>query len=511
MLTQADLKQIKEKGITEAQINQQLDHFKTDFPPIQLVEAATLNNGILRFNDSEIDVLLDYYKSMQLATRIVKFVPASGAASRMFKKLFEFKNNYRVEKKADFFKDKGINSIHYFFANLSKFAFFSDLEDVIEENGHSLDELLKNESYVELLDYLLSDKGLNYSELPKALLKFHSYEHEQRYALEEHFVEGAKYCTNDEDEVNLHFTVSKEHKEKFEEVIAIIRKIYEQRFDITYHFSLSVQKPSTDIIAVDLKNNPFRDKEGNLLFRPGGHGALIENLNELEEELVFIKNIDNIVPDKLREPTYTYKKLIAAHLLKLQYQSFEYIKDLDQDTIAKDLIEEIEAFAKEQLGIRIEKKFTSFDERKECLIKKLNRPIRVCGMVKNEGEPGGGPFWVRNEKGEISLQIVEASQIDIKNAKQKEILSNASHFNPVDLVCGIHDHNGEKFDLKQFVDPNTGFISEKTQNGNKIKAQELPGLWNGAMADWITIFVECPIETFNPVKTVNDLLREQHQ
>jgi len=326
-------------------------------------------------------------------------------------------------------------------------------------------------------------------------------------------VEAANYGRSKNNNAFVHFTVSPEHLEKFNEQVKGVMKIYEKKFNIKYDISFSVQKSSTDTIAVDIENNPFREDDGEILFRPGGHGALIENLNDLDGNLVFIKNIDNVVPDRLKTETTIYKKTIGGILLKLQSQVFKYLKELDKTEKDENIINKISEFAQNELNINISPGFykMSFNDRKDFLYRHLNRPIRVCGMVKNEGEPGGGPFSVKNSKGEVSLQIVESSQVDQNNPEQKEILLSSTHFNPVDLVCGIKNYKGEPFDLHKYIDQETGFISIKSKNGKNLKAQELPGLWNGAMANWITIFVEVPIITFNPVKTVNDLLRPQHQ
>jgi len=349
--------------------------------------------------------------------------------------------------------------------------------------------------------------------LPKGLLKFHAYQEGNRLAIEEHLVEGAVYGQDDQKKVHLHFTVSPEHQQKFEEAVAQVKEKYAQKYRVDIRIDFSQQKPATDTLSVDMNNEPFRENDGSLLFRPGGHGALIENLNELEAELIFIKNIDNIVPDKHRQPTYDYKKVIGAYMIEIQEKVFDYLESLEIGNFDEALMDEIFAFMESDLFIHVPKFIRQKElmEQVDWAYQMLNRPIRVCGMVKNEGEPGGGPFLVTDENGMDSLQIVESSQIDFSNPTQAEIVKNATHFNPVDLVCGVYNFQGEKFDLKEFVDPKTGFISIKSKGGKELKAQELPGLWNGAMADWISLFVEVPIETFNPVKIINDLLRPMHQ
>ncbi|MCL2413556.1 MAG: DUF4301 family protein, partial [Bacteroidales bacterium] len=377
--------------------------------------------------------------------------------------------------------------------------------------GKCIETCLENKDYNEILDTLLLNSGLDYLNLPKGLLLFHKYKDSVRTALEEHLVEGVGYAESD-GTVKLQFTVSPEHLEKFQHLVEQILPHYESKYRVRYNISYSVQKSSTDTIAVTMDNQPFLDENGNLLFRPGGHGALIENLSDLKGDLIFIKNIDNVTTDKNRMPTLTYKKVIASYLIDLQNKMFDCLKKLENTSISEELLTEIFHFSWKQLHIAFEN-FDSLsrEEKRKLLIEKLNRPIRICGMVRNEGEPGGGPFWTQNTRGEISLQIVESSQIDPKNPQQQNLLKLASHFNPVDLVCGVRNYKGELFDLKKYIDQETGFISEKSSGGKMLKALELPGLWNGAMADWITIFVEVPIAVFSPVKTVNDLLRREHQ
>jgi hypothetical protein len=514
MLNEKDIRQIEEKGINRHKINQQIENFKHGFPPAQLTAAATPGNGILVFDSREIDELASYYDHHSLEHQLLKFVPASGAATRMFKHLFEFAEKYdgsaeAIEKLQN---QKGNDSTWHFLQNIHKCAFTDDLQQVLIREGYDLDTLLQQKKYGVVLKYLLDDEGLGYANLPKGLLKFHQYIDDSRRALEEHLVEGAYYVADADDVVQLHFTVSPEHRDRFEQAVAQALSTYEQRFGVKYKITFSEQKPSTDTLAVDMDNHPFRDTDGKLVFRPGGHGALIENLKDLDGDIIFIKNIDNIVPDRLKEATHLYKKAIGGLLLKLKAQVDEYLRQLEKGEISKEQIDEMVAFAKKELMLQTSKEFDnlSYDAKRDKLFGILNRPIRIAGMVKNEGEPGGGPFWVRNDKGEVSLQIVESSQIDMNHPQQKEIVGQATHFNPVDLVCSVRDYRGHNFDLHHHIDASTGFISKKSKDGKEVKAQELPGLWNGAMADWITLFVEVPIETFNPVKTVNDLLRPQH-
>ena len=509
-----DLSQISNRGSDLQTVEQQIENFKKGFPFSDLQKAATIGDGVFQLTEKELDTLKAYYNKNAPLKKVLKFVPASGAASRMFKNLFNYLEELQdgSKSKYELLADKGFNSVSNFISNISKFAFFNSLEDSLNKEGKSIESILEKEDYAILIDYLLNKHGLDYGSLPKGLLEFHRYYDVSRLAMEEHLVECAFYSRSENDWALIHFTVSPEHLEKFKEELKQIQNIYEKKFGISYDVNFSTQKKSTDTIAVDMKNNPFREKDDSLLFRPGGHGALIENLNDLEADLIFIKNIDNIVPDRLKEPTILYKKAIGGLLLKLQETIFKFLKELES-TGSSDNINQITQFTQKDLNINLPLDFNSksIEEKRAFLFSHLNRPIRICGMVKNEGEPGGGPFWVKNTKGETSLQVVESSQVDADNRDQLNIMKSATHFNPVDLVCGTKNYKNEKFDLHKYVDPETGFISIKSKDGKNLKAQELPGLWNGAMANWITIFVEVPVVTFNPVKTVNDLLREQHQ
>lgn len=514
MFSKKDIDQITTRGNSPEIIENQIRDFKNGFPFSDLHSAATTGHGILKFNEKEINDLITNFDRTAKDLRLVKFVPASGAATRMFKHLYEFSEKLQVSKPdPKFLKDEDFNSVGYFFSHLNKFAFYDDLKRLMSRAGLSIDECMKAGDYNTILDYILTPKGLNYGNLPKGILKFHHYGTFARTATGEHLVEGAHYCANRAKRVAVHLTVSPEHLSNFKDLIAYVQPYYESMFGVSYDITYSVQKPSTDTIAVDMNNEPFRESDGSLVFRPGGHGALIENLNDLDCDIVFIKNIDNVVPDRLKSETYRYKKILGGLLLQTQNKVFSLMKALDQKPPADEIIEEAARFCTNQANISLPVDFPYWlgSKKTAYLHEALNRPIRICGMVRNEGEPGGGPFWVKNSKGEISLQIVESSQIDVKNGEQKKILSSSTHFNPVDLVCSLKNHKGEKFDLHKFIDHNTGFISIKSKDGKQLKAMELPGLWNGAMAHWITIFVEVPILTFNPVKTVNDLLREQHQ
>ena len=505
MITLEDKVLLEKKGISEAQIAEQLACFEKGFPFFKLDGAASIDKGILRPTNAELDSYLQAWDAYKQGEKtIVKFVPASGAASRMFKNMFEFLGAEYEIPTTDFEKK--------FFANVHNFAFFNDLNAACEKNNSkSIDTLVAEGNYKAVVANLLENAGLNYGALPKGLLKFHSYEDGVRTPLEEHLVEGALYAAGKTGKVNVHFTVSTEHRELFQALVAEKVAQYAQKYGIEYKVSFSEQKPSTDTIAADMDNNPFRDN-GKLLFRPGGHGALIENLNDLDADIVFIKNIDNVVPDRLKDETVTYKKLIAGVLVSLQKKAFDYLELLDGGKYTHEQLEEIIRFVQQDLCCRkTDIKDLEDAELVIYLRKKLNRPMRVCGMVKNVGEPGGGPFLAYNPDGTISLQILESSQIDMNDAEKKAMFEKGTHFNPVDLVCAVRDYKGNKFNLVNYVDKATGFISYKSKSGKELKALELPGLWNGAMSDWSTVFVEVPLGTFNPVKTVNDLLREQHQ
>ncbi len=515
MFTDKDLQQIKSKGIAPETVEKQVERFKTGFPYIRLAAPATAGKGIHVFDAETVKELEKYFDENKDDYQILKFVPASGAASRMFKKLFAFRQSFTgsAEELAVLEKEDDLQSLGYFFKNLHKFAFYELLAGALEKDGMQIEDLRKKKEYNTVLDYLLTDKGLGYGRLPKALLHFHRYPDGPRRAFEEHLVEAAFYAADKAGNARVHFTVSPEHQQEFEAAVESVREKYEKRFGVRYAVGFSQQKPSTDTVAVDLDNRPFRNADGSLLFRPGGHGALIENLNDLKGEIIFVKNIDNIVPDRLRDTTYLYKKVIGGLLFRLQEKTFGYLDLLDDGNVTDEELETIRKFAADELNIFIPAAYDGFEkmEKIDFLFGKLNRPMRVAGMVKNEGEPGGGPFWVINDNDELSLQIVESSQIDFHDPEQKAMVAKATHFNPVDLVCGVRNFKGEPFDLRHFVDPQTGFISIKSKDGRDLKAQELPGLWNGAMADWITLFVETPLITFNPVKTINDLLRPQHQ
>lgn len=486
--TPQDLDFLHKRGNNPADVTKQFSFFQNGFPFAHLDRIATVNDGILSLTLSQLEFFKNYYYTQITSKSIVKFVPASGAASRMFKDLFDFLNHDQQEP-----DDK----IQLLLEKLRDFAFYPDLKPFFEYQEDHTQWGLRS-----LVSKIVLEDGLNYGNLPKGLLKFHKYVDGNRTAIEEHFVEAALYA-NCNGICKIHFTVSPQHQSEFEKLVSAVKEKYEKRFTVIFEITYSIQDPATDTLAAELNNVPFRDNEQNLLFRPGGHGALINNLNCIDADIVFVKNIDNVTTEDKIQPTVDYKQACGGLLLSLQNRCYEYLLLLENQTRSASKLSEIIKFAQNQLQIQFSSPHPSVEEIKI----KLNRPIRVCGMVKNEGEPGGGPFWVTNSKKETSCQIVESSQIDKNNPQQKSIMEQATHFNPVDMVCSIKDYKGTLFNLKDYVDEQTGFISEKSYEGRTLKAMELPGLWNGAMADWITVFVEVPLITFNPVKTIFDLLR----
>jgi hypothetical protein len=503
MFTQKDRQQLANMGIAESQALQQIANFRNGFSFADLLKPAIVGDGIIRLTEEETKKMISIYDASAGKMDVLKFVPASGAATRMFKDVYNFGTDLKTGISAEtlFIKYPDAN---IFFENIEKFPFYEDLN---KATIRPVKALLENKEYQLILEHFLDEKGLNYGSLPKGLLKFHRYDGLTRTSVEEHWVEGASYAKHSSGIVKVHFTISPNHEDKFKELINKSKKDYEATFGIKLEITYSFQKSSTDVIAVNMQNEPFRESDGSLVFRPGGHGALLENLNDCNSDLIFIKNIDNIVPDRLKAETIIYKKALAGIIISYRDKIFEFIRRLENDS-SEILINEVVSFIQNELhyfGVT-----GAHADYKAYLISILNRPIRACGMVKNEGEPGGGPYWVKDKVGNISLQIVESSQVAVHDPLQKEIFSKATHFNPVDLVCLVKNYKGEKFNLPDFRDPDTGFITIKSKDGKSLKAQELPGLWNGAMAYWNTFFVEVPLITFNPVKSVNDLLRSNH-
>lgn len=485
-----DLKVFQKKGISPEEVSRQIQLLAEGVPPIQLLAPCSPGRGIRVLSELELNKYQGIFAEAQSQGRCMKFVPASGAATRLFKDLLAFyQAGQNIPTK---------ESVKEFFRRLSKFPFYNELDSVLSSNGKGLNQELQEKNYRIILEKLLTEQGLGYASLPKALIPFHRYPEGPRTALDEQIQEAGAYTRDENGKSRIHFTISPEHQKLFEKEI----KKYGPDMDIKFSF----QSPKTDTVTVDLENRLLRDVEGKILFRPGGHGALLENLDQLGGDIVFIKNIDNVSVDSQKEITYLYKRALGGLLVELQSQIFSFLRELENEEINEARISEMGEWVKKNLGLE-----SNTENRGAWLKKILHRPLRVCGMVPQQGEPGGGPFWVKMEDGSVTLQVVEQAQLDFRDPKQKKIFEKSTHFNPVDFVCGLRDHRGKPFSLRNFADENAVFISRKTQHGKKIKALELPGLWNGGMAYWNTVFVEVPLATFNPVKTVNDLLREGHQ
>ena len=497
-----DRQNIEAHGLAPLQVAVQLELLVKGSFYYRLNRPCAIQDGIVSIPEGEKAALVSLYEREEEKGRMLKFVPASGAASRMFK-----------DWHLIYYEGCSSPSEEEILKSIDRYAFFSDLSEIASQRGSSLSAMIERKDLRNILEYILTPQGLNYANLPKALLKFHRYADHHRTSLEEHLVEAALYVLDRNRIARIHFTVSEEHRELTEEFIRKVRERYEKKYGVSYRIGISTQMPSTDTIAVGSTNQLFRDESGSLVFRPGGHGSLIENLNALNADIVLIKNIDNVVPDHLKATTVQYKKILGGYLLKLQERIFHYMGQLGEKKENPHLINEVIRFCEGEFQMAFPAAFRSLDldGQRAFLIDRLNRPIRVCGVVRNEGEPGGGPFWVDEEDGTQSLQIIESGQVDFRSSEQQSIWEEAAYFNPVDLVCGLKDYRGNTFDLHHFIDCRTCLISEKFQNGRELKALEHPGLWNGAMARWNTVFVEVPIETFNPVKMVEDLLREQHQ
>ena len=512
-----DIEQINAHGIDPDSVKSQLQKFEKGFPFAKLERSSTVGDGIQSIQKSDFDRLITKYLKAASNGRAMKFVPASGAASRMFKLLLSFNNRYNQidEDHISAQAEKGdaeCGAVLKFIREIKRFAFYEDLKSATAKGGHDIDALISEGQYKEILEYMLSAKGLNYADFPKGLIKFHRYPDRSRTPFAEHLVEAEAYLLDKNRVARVHFTVPAEYEDRLKVHIEELKACYEGS-GLRYEIKLSTQKPSSDKVAVGLDNKPFRDTDGKLVFRPAGHGALLENLNDLRGDIVFIKNIDNVVPDRLKHETHVHKKALGGYLVELQERIFGDLETLSGNDVDEQALRQMFELARHELSIippaAIER--SSRKEQIRFLFSKFNRPLRVCGMVQNEGEPGGGPFWVKHTDNTLSSQIVESSQVDMESAGQRAIWESSTHFNPVDLVCGMRDYLGNPFDLSKFTDPDTGFISIKSVDGKELKALELPGLWNGSMANWNTVFIEVPLTTFNPVKTVFDLLKEEHQ
>ena len=507
--TEKDTAQLEKKGISQEKVARQIATFEEGIPFVKLKKAAVVDVGIKKLNEAEQSELVSFFENTIEGLKLLKFVPASGAASRMFKAMFNFIDAYDPDKEAlsDYVERTGDTAVQQFVKGIKNFPFYEEIMERIE--GKHTNEGEKVHAFVK---EMLSEEGLNFGFYPKGLLPFHECKRGSATPFKEHLKEAALYAKTN-GKANLHFTISPQHEQLFKKEEAISVPRISQKTSTTFEVSYSFQKASTDTIAVNNDNTPFRNSDGTLLFRPGGHGALIENLDEQDADVIFIKNIDNVVVDKNLQVVADSKKMLAGLLLKVQAKAFEYAAELEKEAVPPQMLRDTAYFLEKELNVRFPSKYDALSPENQLAIlkDKINRPIRICGMVKNEGEPGGGPFWISDSRGNISLQIIESAQVDMNDAEQETIFNNSTHFNPVDLICGVRNHKGEKYHLLNYVDQKQGFITGKTQEGKELKALELPGLWNGAMAFWNTIFVEVPLVTFNPVKTVNDLLKPSHQ
>jgi len=506
-----------ELPISAEKIIEQIKIFEKGIPFLKLSKPCTIGDGVKAISETDQNHFTEIFLKALDEGRVVKFVPASGAATRMFKKQLAVVGKHshlslnKIKELADS-GDEECKATLEFIENIYRFAFYNELKKVVERNGKSFEDFIKNEKVSDIIHFVAENIGLNYANIPKGSILFHSYLDESRTAFEEHLIEAMNYAAGKNKVVKVHFTISPEHETD-------VKKLFNQLLDKykvqgwAFNISFSFQSPSTNTVSVTLDNKPFIDENGKIVFRPGGHGALLKNLNDLNADIVSIKNIDNIVPDHLREETYKYKKILGGYLIYLQEKVFGLLRKLDEETTDELFLNEALEFIKAEFDIDVSNrlKATDLNGKREFIFNFLNRPIRVCGVVKKEDHPGGSPFWVKAENGEITKQIVETAQVNLSNKNQARIYNRATHFNPVDLVCGLKDYKGNNFNLERFSNPETGLITKKSKDGKELKALELPGLWNGGMYYWLTVFVEVPKITFNPVKEVNDLLKPEHQ
>ncbi len=507
--TEQDLDLLSRKGISPEKAREQIETFREGIPFVRLSKAAVVGEGILRLSGEQQEQLRKHYQQHKDQLQIRKFTPASGAASRMFKALFSFLNKYSPgqEPLEAYLGRPSQKEVRVFYEGLSRFPFYEQIAQGLKGNPDT-----PGAGFYAFVSEMLTEKGKNFGFYPKGLLPFHRYGSHTATPFAEHLREGAAYARSG-DSSSLHFTISPQHRELFAKAEEAVAADISRETGCDFQISYSYQKEATDTLAVTPDNEPFRDESGQLLFRPGGHGALLENLDEQDVDLLFVKNIDNVVPRRSLAEIAAWKEVLAGYLLRVQAKAFSFARMLEDGTVDHDLLKRVHAFLETGLNVRFPDAFPgySLEEQIAVLRDKLARPIRVCGMVRNEGDPGGGPFWITDAMGNESLQIVESAQVDLENEHQREVFERATHFNPVDLVCGVRDAFGRKYDLRKFVNRKQGFITGKTFEGRELKALELPGLWNGGMAYWNTVFVEVPGSTFNPVKTVNDLLKPAHQ
>ncbi|MDH3267439.1 MAG: DUF4301 family protein [Ignavibacteria bacterium] len=499
------------------EIIEQIKIFEKGVPFLKLVKPCTIGEGVKVITEAEKEDYIKIYLTALDEGRVIKFVPASGAATRMLQKQLAILARFETAKldRLNDLADNGDEACKVtleFYSNIKRFAFYNELKKITEKNRKKIDELIADENISEVIRLIADESGLNYANLPKGCIPFHSYPEGTRTAFEEHLVEAMNYSAGKDKVVRVHFTISPEHEAEIKRLFESLFEKYSKRgwkFDIGFSF----QSPSTDTISVTLENKPFRDENSKIIFRPGGHGALLMNLNDLKADIISIKNIDNIVPDHLKDETYKYKKILGGLLISLQQKVFNFLRMLEKNKADDSLIVKAIKFIKDEFEIDLADKLKEklLDEKHQYLFEFLNRPIRVCGMVKREDHPGGSPFWIKDENGEITKQIVETAQVDISDPNQRKIFNEANHFNPVDLDCSVKDYNGNHFNLEKFSNPYTGLITKKSKDGKELKALELPGLWNGGMYYWLTVFVEVPKITFNPVKELNDLLKLEHQ
>lgn len=512
--TENDIAQIHAHGLTLEEVEEQVSTIKKGMSYSKLLLAASIGNGINRLDDDELEHYVEVFEENRDELSLVKFVPASGAATRMFKFLFQFLKNYDIEKETiqSFTENNKHTGVNVFFSSLNKLPFYEEVVRKLHEINPKINDLKDDEKRLEFVKTMLDEDRLNYGNYPKGLLPFHKYEDRISTAFEEHLFEAAFYASSKR-VANAHFTISQDHNRKFDLELDHIEEDVEEQTRTKFNISFSNQKKSTDTIALTLDNQLYRDEKGELLFRASGHGALLKNLNILDYDVIFIKNIDNVTVVNKSEELSKYKKVLAGVLIETQQDIFDFLNQLDSGEANEKDCKIIAEFLHERFDYKIPEAFKNYylTEKLDYLKEKLNRPIRVGGMVKNENEPGGGPFWVEDKKGDRTLQIIEFAQIDLNDENQKRIVNEATHFNPTDFACGIKNYKGEVFDLQKFVDNEANFITIKSHFDQEIKALERPGLWNGSMAYWNSIFIEVPLTTFNPVKTVNDLLKSAHQ